>query len=127
MISEFKGEENLFKTVIVASLMTFYLECISKDELIDTEDHPSVRKRFCHMIYKISEQLAENFSFLFDSISLSKFLADIFRSLAFIEKNLFNQQTIQFDTLLNYCGKEATLADIQEMMNNSKKFEKIYE
>ena len=125
MVSEFKSEGNLFNTVIVTSLMIFYLECISRDEIVDTQDHPAVRKRFCHMIYKLNQQLAENFSFLFGSITLSNFLTDIFRSLGFIERNLFNQETIQFDSLLQYCGQETTLSDVQAIMTNSTKFERI--
>lgn len=127
MISEFKGEKNLFKTIIITSLMIFYLECISKDEIIDTQDHPSVQKRFCHMIYKISQQLEENFSFLFVSTTISKFLTEISRSLGFIERNLFNHEDIQFDNLLNYCVQETTFADIQTIMTTSLRFEKFNE
>lgn len=99
----FENEHNFIRLVIVNALLVIYLEVLPKFNLEDTETHPSIKKRLCYLVIQSIEQIKDNFQSLFITDTINDFMVDIFNTMKFIERNMFDTKTFIFDNLLNYC------------------------
>ncbi len=116
----FENEHNFIRCIIVISLTIIFLECLANTEIGDTSTHPSIKKRFCYLLYQLQIQLETNFDFLFVNDKLSDFLVDIFNTLYYIEIKLLEKDFIIFNDLLHYCI--SCVEDVKNAMMQSKKF-----
>lgn len=121
--TSFGSEQHFIRCVIATSLIVIYFSCLANTEADESETHPSINKRFCHLLYQMQIQLEDNFSYLFETDKLSDFLVDIFHTLDFIEVNLFEKDEMIFDDILNYCP--SCFEEVKEVMKNSNKFDQF--
>lgn len=120
---QFGNEHNLIRNIIVTYLFVTFMDSLSTETIADTEDHPAIQKRFCHLIIFTRIQLEQNFGHLFLKDSLRDFMYDIFQSLAFIEVHLFNKQELLFTKLMDQC--EGFYEELKTNFDHSFYFEKF--
>ena len=116
----FGSEQHFIRCIIVTSLTVVYFSCLADIKASETKSHPSIRKRFCNLIYQMQIQLEVNFPYLFTTDKLSDFLVDIFNTLDFIEVNVFEKDELIFGDILNFCL--SCLEEVKEAMKHSGKF-----
>lgn len=102
-VSPFGSEQHFIRCIIITSLTVIYFSCLGEGKEKESETHPSIKKRFCNLLYQMQIQLEDNFQYLFATDTLADFLVDIFTTLTFIEAKLFEKEEPIFNGLLNYC------------------------
>ena len=122
-VTPFGSEQHFIRCIIVTSFTVVYFSCLADTEASETETHPSIRQRFCNLIYQMQIQLEANFSYLFTTDKLSDFLVDIFHTLDFIETNLFEKDELDFSNILHHCL--SCFEEVKEAMKNSGKFDQF--
>ncbi len=115
-VEDFGNEQNLIRAIVVNSVLIIFLEVLSGREAKDSSTHPDIKKRFCHLILQVIQQLKDNFNSVFKPDALSVFIADIFRTLDFIEREIFEPHQLIFDNLLQFCQNNS--AAIQQAMKS---------
>jgi hypothetical protein len=103
-VRTFGNEHDLIRAVIVNALLIIFLEALSKTNTASSKTHPDIKSRFCNIIIQVIQQLNKNFGHLFVHDKLSAFIGDIFRTLDFIEREVFEQHDLVFDKLLDHCA-----------------------